>query len=269
LVQGTCYCGARFWYWRSSEQEYCSSSCANLEQRAQIARPAEDTLARFVYDRWRESWREAGPYLAPFARKLGVSTEGLKRLLTGAHPSRLTLAKVVAAFGAHYDVPLDTTEIERRRAQIEPFRVTARPIDAEYRAWRRLVSRLRGNRRPSRADLDKWSSEYGERVGMPARAIMAMWRDELQERGLLGRGGPKPNEDRHDRIDQWKMEWTRLPSKPKGGFWSWAAARETKLMQDEDADSPGIDGPSLCEWNRRHTKTPGRCQRARADRMAG
>jgi hypothetical protein len=147
---------------------------------------------------------------------------------------------------------------ERALVRLQDWR-----LSPSGRAQSSLHLRLWRNPQPSPQQVREWAADYGRRAGLPAAAVWEIWRDELEECGLLGRGGPKPNEARHHRIDEWRVTWPRTRSgKVKAGFWDQAAAWETDTMCKDDPEAEGIDGDGLKRWYRKHTLTPGRCELA-------
>lgn len=121
----------------------------------------------------------------------------------------------------------------------------------EAGAVKSLISRLRGNPSPDKQARAAWARAVSLKCGLSAARVQILWRPYLQERGLLGTGGQKTLERRHDIIEALMETWPRVGRSRRfaAGFWDEAA----RLVNDGVA-AGDTDGPALNNWWSQHPR---------------
>jgi hypothetical protein len=135
-------CRRPFSYPAYEKRTYCSADCANSKGRD--LDPPDDEFHQFLFDQWCDS----GLAVQPYARQLGLTAGGFRRLVNGGLPLRRTLERLEAFYGAA--LPATPTETERRPAMVmalQPGLPKAGTPEIRARA-RKAGDTMRGQRRP-------------------------------------------------------------------------------------------------------------------------
>lgn len=120
-------------------------------------------------------------------------------------------------------------------------------IDASRSPRGRIMHALYGhllhNRTPTTAEQHHWAKATGDRFGVSARQVEAIWRPYLQARGLRRVAGRKPLAARRNMIDDLMAPWPRKGDGDMAdGFWP-EAARLVSTMEGRQ-----IDYAALKRW---------------------
>jgi hypothetical protein len=104
---------------------------------------------------------------------------------------------------------------------------------------------------PTREDVRVWAEKCAHRLGKTTTIedVLRYWRPMLQARGLLGRGGRPPLEERHRLVAELRASWPRTRSgRLAPGFWP---AAELRVADYEGNGAPAF--PALRQWWIDHT----------------
>ncbi len=128
--------------------------------------------------------------------------------------------------------------------------MTASSRSTRGRCRSALMGRLNGNPEPSRDQLQEWAKETAKKVELSTGAVLAEWKPYMEKRGLWNPAGRKPDERRHQMIEQLLANAPKAASgRVKRGTWD-SIAREVG-----EAEGREWSGPELYEWHREHRKT--------------
>lgn len=270
---------------------YCSRACAATARQAHLS--PKTPFARFLFDQWRSSgktlseWsRDVGlhretlrelmqgslPVQKTHDRLAAVLGEALpptatetarrRRIILEHQGNPHTPEAVARSAASRLGKSQAPERIAKRIATMAATGGRERANDALRTANRKLPNRiltglpmrLRGHPGPpSKETLKLWAEQTGEKVGVPAKMVLSVWRPYLRRRELVPPGG-RPIQSHRCVIAA--EEWAKAPphrsQRGPDTYWTRVARRVSSV---EDVGEP-LTADDVKKWASKHPPHP-------------